>query len=579
MIKNALNKYFLSCLFCVASCVLFSQTKSNNIQTIDGAKYYIHKIEKSQSLYSISKLYNVSLDEIYLLNPEAKTGVKVAQEIKIPFKGLTSVETNTLSTISKTVTVVSKTVAPVTNTVVTITNNSVIDTNLYYTHKVLKKETLYAISKKFSLSETELKIFNPTIASQGLKDGQIIIVGEKKKKVVVKPIEPRIVSTNADSANPDVIHKQKKSTYNIALVLPFKLDQTLSLEIDNLVKTNTNFPTVPALSVDFYLGFKKAVDSLTIKDFEVNMDLFDVDDKDSLKLNQIVNDSKFKQTDFIFGPLHANGFKTIAQKAKEFGIPIVSPITQQNKMLYNNVYSSKVNPSQFTLLESLADYCIDSLLTSNANIILMAPFANDSKEISYVKAFKKYFNDKQKQLGKAVKDTVTVVKGLDGVKKAYVPGVKNIIVTLSINQIFIADFTTQLAIFADKKDITLCGWQNIANIDNIDQEYLNQLQYTFPSQYNITNTATYNSIIDSYKAQQNVMPSEYYFIGFDIALYYLKNLRDIGPDFIFNLNSLSAETNYIKFKFTRPDNLTGFDNRGVYIFRYKDYQLQKTGWR
>ena len=44
---------------------IFSQTKSDKIQTIEGKKYYIHKVEKSQSLYAISKLYTVSLEEIY----------------------------------------------------------------------------------------------------------------------------------------------------------------------------------------------------------------------------------------------------------------------------------------------------------------------------------------------------------------------------------------------------------------------------------------------------------------------------------------------------------------------------------
>ena len=279
----------------------------------------------------------------------------------------------------------------------------------------------------------------------------------------------------------------------------------------------------------------------------MNIDLYDIDDKDSLKLVQLVNDPKFSQTDFIFGPLHANGFKTIAQKAKEAGIPIVSPVTQQNKMLYNNVYASKTNPSQFTLLESLADYCIDSLMNTGGNIILMAPFGNDAKEIAYVKAFKKYYNEKQKLAGKTAKDTVTVVKGLAGVKGAYVAGVKNIIVTLSNNQVFIADFTTQLAIFAEKKDVVLCGWQNLSNMDNIDQEYLDQLHFTFPAQYNITNTNSYGPIIESYKAQQNVYPSEDYFIGFDIAYYYLKNLAESGTDFIFKLNALPFETNYMRF--------------------------------
>jgi len=563
MIIKLINIYILSSVFCLVSCISLAQIKSINIQTIEGKKCYLHKIEKGQSLYSIAKLYAVSLDDIYKYNPETKVGTKTGQEIKIPLASTTTVATQTVT--SNTITV--SNINP---------NSTHIDTNKYYCHKVTKGETLYAILRKYNKTEKELIQINPNFTSS-IKEGQLIAINAKPQSVSVKS-ETVIITTKIDTLTNSIL-KPKKNRYTVALILPFKLDQTLNLELNDLVKNKVNFPQIPALAVDFYLGFKRCVDSLTAKDFEVNIDLYDIDDKDSLKLVKIVNDAKFKQTDFIFGPLYANGFKVISQKAKELRIPIISPITQQNKMLYNNIYVSKINPSQFTLLESLADYCIDSLVTLNTNIILMAAYEKDVKEVAYVKAFKKYYNEKQLVLGKTTKDTITTARGLLGVKAVYKSGVKNIVVSLSNNQVFISDFTTQLAVYADKKDITLCGWQNTTVSDNIDQEYLNQLHYTFPHQYNIVNTASYIPIIDSYKTQQGTYPSEYYFIGFDIALYYLTNLKQYGPNFINNLNTFITETNYLRFKFTRPDAITGFDNRGVYIFNYNNYQLYKTGWK
>jgi LysM repeat protein len=546
----------------LSSNYIVSQTKSSNIQTIEGKKFYIHKIEKGQSLYSIAKLYTISLDDIYKFNPDVKSGTKTGQEIKVPL-------------VSSSASVVTPTVV---QTQTIVANNNSSDTSKFYFHKVAKGETLYSILRKYNKTEKELTQINPNFTSS-IKEGQLIAINPKPT-VVNSVKQPTVVlETKHDTSSGKEIIKPKKNNYTVALILPFRLDQTLSLDLNEFAKNKLNFPQVPSLAVDLYLGFKRCVDSLTAKDFEVNIELYDIDDKDSIKLTQIVNDQKFKQTDFIFGPLYANGFKVISQKAKEIGIPIISPITQQNKMLYNNIYVSKTNPSQFTLLESLADYCVDSLMTNNANIILMAPYEKDLKEVSYVKAFKKYFNDKQKLLGKTDKDTITTVRGLAGVKTAYKAGVKNIVVSLSNNQVFITDFTTQLAVYADKKDILLCGWQNTTVTDNIDQEYLNQLHYTFPYQYNLVNTASYNSILDNYKMQQGTYPSDYYFVGFDLALYYLNNLKQQGPNFIYKLNDLPTETNYMRFKFSRPDASTGFDNRGVYIFNYNNYQLYKTGWK
>jgi len=561
--KN-INKYLLTCVFFLTTLVYYGQAKSTNIQSIDGKKYYVHKIEKGQSLYGVSKLYNVSLDQLYLINPELKTGAKAGQEIKVPYTATTSP------------------IAPMTSSA------GPVDTNRYLTYKILKGETVYSLSKKFNLSEKQITTYNPILA-QGVKEGQIIVIGEKiKTKLATKEAkkenkqvftvkEKPVVTIDSASLKPP--SKPRKPSYNVALILPFRLDHTIEMDLSMLVKTSGNFPTVPALAVDFYLGFKRAVDSLVTKDFEINIELYDIDDKDSLKLAQLANDPKFKEFDMIFGPLYASGFKSIAKKAKEYRIPIVSPITQQNKILFNNNYISKTNPSQFTLLESLADYCIDSLVTGKANVILMSASEKDKKETAFVNAFKKYYNDRQKLSPKLVKDTVRVVKGLAGLKSAYVPNEKNIVVSLTNNQVFVADFTTQLALFGDKKDITLCGWENSTTNDNIDQEYLNQLNYTFPNQYNLVNTASYDPIIGSYEQQQGTYPGEFYFIGFDIALYYLKNLRDIGPDFVHTLNTLPSETNYMRFKYARPDVLTGFDNRGVYIFRYNNYRLQKTGWK
>lgn len=64
-----------------------STSKSTNITTINGKKYYLHKIGHAQSLYGISKIYNVDVNTILKENPGASKGIVVGQELKIPFDG------------------------------------------------------------------------------------------------------------------------------------------------------------------------------------------------------------------------------------------------------------------------------------------------------------------------------------------------------------------------------------------------------------------------------------------------------------------------------------------------------------
>jgi LysM repeat protein len=539
---------------------LFGQLKSNNIKIINGKKYYLHKVEKKQTLYSISKLYTVDLEAIYNLNPELKSGVKAEQEIIIPIadKKLNNIESENVNLTPE-----------------------AIDTLKFITYKALKSETLYSICKKFNISEEEIKELNPLLRT-GLKEGQLLILGKKNKTSDNKK-NSLILNTSKiniiDSVTINKIIKTKKTDYKIALVLPFKLDETLNIDVENLAKSNNNFPLSSELAIDFYLGFKKAINYIVTEEFKINIELFDISDNDSLKLKELEENTSFKELDFIFGPFFSGGFKSISKKAKEFYIPIISPTTQQNKILHDNIYTSKTNPSQYSLIESLADYSIDSLKNINTNILLATISDKDKKETDFVNAFKIRYNEKLKLLGK-IKDSLHLVKGITGIKNSYLSNKNNIIVFFSNKKIFVSDFINQIALLSNNKNIVLCGLQSTIFFDNLDQGYLNQLGYTFPFQYDLStiNNKNDTEIIASYIEEQGTFPSENYFIGFDIATYYLKHLRDDGPEFIHQLDKLPSVSNYIRFNFFRPDSTTGFDNRGSYIFKYNNYELIKTGW-
>ena len=118
----------------------------------------------------------------------------------------------------------------------------------------------------------------------------------------------------------------------------------------------------------------------------------------------------------------------------------------QEVSLFNNSLLSKTTPSQHTLVEGLADYCLDSL--KNSNVILVNTTA---KDLAFTKTFKKRFNDNLFSHGKSTKDTLQEVKGIAGVKAVYRADKKNIVVALTNNPVYLQDFITQLANFGDKK--------------------------------------------------------------------------------------------------------------------------------
>lgn len=107
-----------------------------------------HTVVKGETLYSISKKYNVKPDDILKLNPDAKEGVKE----------------NTVLTLPSSVKVVA-------------TSKSTLNK---YEYQVQQGETLYAISKKIGVSVDEMIKNNPA-SKEGVSAGQSLTYFAQKK--------------------------------------------------------------------------------------------------------------------------------------------------------------------------------------------------------------------------------------------------------------------------------------------------------------------------------------------------------------------------------------------------------------
>ena len=151
--------YKLSFILIVAlsSFVLHAQVKvekSNNLIFVLGKKYYLHKVESGQTLYSICKVYGVTEADIFSENSAvAREGLKAGTEIKIPAKDPNRITTSTEHNSSN-------------------TSSSPAE---YIYHTVKRKQTLYFLTHTYNVSEAELLKLNPEI-SHGLKVGQVVKV-------------------------------------------------------------------------------------------------------------------------------------------------------------------------------------------------------------------------------------------------------------------------------------------------------------------------------------------------------------------------------------------------------------------
>ncbi len=589
---KAIKILYIFLLFICISLSAYAQVnykKSDVTVTENGKKYFLHKVEKQQSLYAISKLYDADINDVIKDNPSAKEGLKTNQTLKILSKGnANAVVQEKLITkeIKKTTEEkVSTTTKEASDNSKLLTNsNKTIDTSKYFIHVVEAGETLYRIRKMYDLKEKEILEANPEAAS-GIRGGdELYILKTKNNQKLAKEKETKYNAiidsykntiSQKDSSNNDSTNfiptKEKKEKYRIAIMLPFNLDAIPSSF--SLAKEDKSYPVVQGIAIDFFEGVKKAIDSLAKQNIKPEINYFDIDDKDSTKLENLLKQENFKEHDLIIGPMYASSFKRTAEYAKANKIFIISPLTQQNKILYENPYAIKINPSNNTLVEALADYLFNE--KKEQDVILIS--SGNSKDLNMIKSFRQRYLENKRSNDPNYSDSIPVVKGADGVKANY-KSKPTALILFTNNQNYLTGYLMGLSgAFGGNNNMTLYGLQSWTGFDNLDPEYLNRLNFTYPTAFyaDELNNAKVKTHYNSYFDKHNTSPSEYYYEGFDVVYTLLKELNSKGPEIFTHLEDIKTTGIATKFNFFRPNRKTGYENKSINIIQYSDFQFKK----
>lgn len=130
-----------------------------------------HTVVPKETLYSLSRKYGVSVDDLKNANPELQTaGLKVGQLIKLPSANGSSQTTK----ISNDVVAQKKeSVKPAQVAATTTDSRSDSET---ITHVVAPKETLYSLSKTYNVTIDEIKQQNQALLTKGLQIGQKLTI-------------------------------------------------------------------------------------------------------------------------------------------------------------------------------------------------------------------------------------------------------------------------------------------------------------------------------------------------------------------------------------------------------------------
>ena len=591
---------------------------------IEGKYFYIHIVQKGESLYAISKAYGVSQMEIAMENADIYMGIKPDMALKIPAKDITPQDEDekyiyhivkkgeTLFGLSRQYQVPIDEIAKVNSDVKSglILNQVLLiprdklnsmnvalksDSGSFIFHEVRPKEGLYSISRKYGVSIQSIEEFNKEILENGLKAGSILRIPKTNvvsnttiNTTTSKDLNTNdLISDNNDYTTPFVKcdtfdYKDSKQVFKISLLLPLLADaeekdssdvNTENAGVEKITSRQHNF-------LDFYQGFLLAVDSLKREGLSLNLSVYNTN-KSLAESKKILNEKGLRESDLIIGPVYPELLEPFANYSRENRINIISPLSQNDALLKGNPYYFQINPSlliQFDEFASKINFCTESNL--------MVIYEDDSLKTDVNEKYKSFIEQRINQCEGAESIHFKELKYTPGgfaaevkekLNQSMTDQKENVFIIPSENEAFVSDFLSHLFALTTYYNykVKVYGFPRWQKFKNIPIEYFYKLNvHVFTPFFVDYNKRDVKLFVDDYRHFYRSEPSQYSFQGYDIGLYFLKALKKYGLDFKYCLRNHDVDLLQSNYKFIQQSSVDGFDNKSVFLINYtQDFDI------
>lgn len=562
--------------------------------------YFLHTVTKGQSLYSISTMYNVTMEDLIRLNPGCEKQIRAGESLKIPqadsgsnqgkptFHTIQAGETLYQLTLKYNVTVqaictanpglsasnfrIGQVISIPAQTAIQPAKENLSETAAQTSsgkktdwrdmHKVERKETIFSISRQYGISEEELIAANPELKKGKLKRGSFLFIPYPASKQPAKEPEktPARIPSNEELFAQNKQSFKKIQNIKAAVLLPF----TEGKNRDEQMRM-----------VEYYEGFLMAVDSLKRQGVSVNLYTYDTKGKSDVT-QSILAKEEMKNMDIIFGPAHAANVKTLAEFAEKNQTRVVVPFSPEVEQVFKNPYIYQVNTPQSYLYSEVYEHFLRKF--SKANIVFLDAGTGQNEKAEFIKGMKNELKTNQvayKHISNS--DTLKILAAIDSTREnIFIPtSGKDLSLTRLIPQL------TQIRRSYPNVDLHLFGypeWQTytqdyLASFYELDTYFYSSF-YTnnlFPAAVRFTQE--YRRWYS--KDMANIFP-KYGMLGFDTGYFFLKGLAQEGSQLENYLNRVQVTPIQTGFKFERVNNWGGFINRKVFFVHLtKDFELIK----
>lgn len=573
----------------------------------DDLSFKTHKVKRKETLFSISKRYNVPIDIIKKYNKELyskplRKGKKlriptnyqevIAQQEKPDPETTTAVLSAKLHTVKPKETRYSiarsygititelDLLNPKMGTILSIGQQlnvpnttpaiaATIDDTKYELYEVQKGDTMYSLLKRIALEADDLIALNPAL-DEGLKQGMILKIPRTGTPTeVASTSNDTIAVSTGDTSQVNLADNIRyPSTKKIAVLLPFGLSK---IGTDT---TTTNAEVIKSsrvlrISLDYYSGMLMAFDKTKELGIPVAVTVYDTDyvradgaATNARKVEQLINTNDFSDVDVVIGPLLGSNVNRAASILRSKNIPLISPITSRVTMA-PNLFQSR--PDDATLIAKMQDFLKQK--GQDKNIIIIADKENGDTK----KKLKSIFPN-AKEVNPRVSEDGDYFLYPDDIPLKLVDNKENWVILETNDLPLISNVTTRLNAVIQKEanttKVTLltCKRGNAYTSDEIQHTHLMNLNFHYPSIDKKSDSKLSEAFFDSYEDRYDVTPSEHAVRGYDLTMDTI--LRLAYGDDLYTASQDGIETSYVENKFHYVKTGNGFQNKAVYLIKY-----------
>jgi LysM repeat protein len=583
---------FIITFFILLSFSSMGQSTNYPVKKINGVEFYVYKVMSAEGFMAIGRKFDVPADEIANANPYLKNGLKVGQEILIPIHKNQRTKTA--------------------------------EKPEFIQHKVERKQTLFAISHKYNVSQEDIEKLNPDVKN-GLKEGMILNIPDSAKIKKTKTSD-KLSQSNAKPETQNV--KQTESRFVIHKVLPketlFSICKQYNVDAKDVVKLNPgviqSLPIGSELKIpakvhqneietkkvasetlqlrkepipmeevaktktikiafllpfmldqskkepvlerfqNFYAGALLAIKAAKEKGISFEIYTYDTD-KTEEKITEVLNNHELKSMDLIIGPAFSNQVPLVAGFAKENKVHTLIPFTAKVPDIENNPYLFQFNPGS----ENELKYLIELLNGKWRNMQVVFAEVTEVRTSDEGKIREEALKIELKHQRRSFKVIDLSSSDNSNIPLALKKSDKNLIIFDTDKYSNVSPYLNSFASLSSTYDIVLFeqySWKN-----QMDKKIETICISPFLTNSNEHLITDYNDKFDHYfgKDVSNDSP-RYDILGFDLTNYFIANINRFGSKFVSksgSLNSIPAIQSQPIFE--RFSTESGFINQRLYI--------------